>query len=253
MDILEKLYQNEGLLHVALQIVKFMDNLTIAQCRLVNTETNEFLANTWRNRAVQKASEFCKEKFLIGKAKRRRRNQGIEDIDIESCIFDSWPDWKIALHEIKDLRLKDILPVTILLKNFCRDYSRKRYGVSHCYAGGKPPSPLHFAVSESRFLREENNQRALEILGETSLDFSVCDEKGKTIVHYACRRSPDEALVWLETFEKPSIDPNVLARLANVRDREMNYRPIDYVRNHGHRNSDPTLRLIEKLEKYTSD
>ena len=304
MDILEKLYQNSGLLHVAENVVKFMDNPTVALCRLVNKEFSELLATTWRDRAVQKASEYCKEKFLIGKWKRRRRTQGFEDIDIESCIFDSWPDWKIALHEIKDLRLKDILPVTILLKNFCRDYSRKRYGVSHCYAGGKPPSPLHFAVSESRFLREENNQRAIEILADTSLDFSVRDEKNNTLLHLACLNgsksmievilriainkgidvdnvnlnghtilhyagisnrhfylrigrleNPEEVLALLETFEKLSVDPNVVARMANVRDRYNNNRPIDYVREYleRHRNSGPAQRLIEKLEKYTSD
>ena len=40
MDILEKLYQNSGLLHVAEHIIGFLDNSTVAQCTLCSVIRN---------------------------------------------------------------------------------------------------------------------------------------------------------------------------------------------------------------------
>ena len=59
MDILEKLYRNSGLLHVAEHVIGFMDNSTVAQCRLVNKESNEFLAKIWQARVMEEAQKLC--------------------------------------------------------------------------------------------------------------------------------------------------------------------------------------------------
>ena len=107
----------------------------------------------------------------------------------------------------------------------------------------------------------------LRIAINKGIDVDNVNRNGHTILHYAGisnrhvylrigrLENPEEVLALLETFEKLSVDPNVVARMANVRDRYNNNRPIDYVREYleRHRNSGPAQRLIEKLEKYTSD
>ena len=116
MDILVKLFRNPGLFHVAENVIGFMDNSTVAKCRLVSKESNEFLANNWRIRrniwrksALKEAKELCEKKFETYK-------RGPDEEKIERTIFELWPDWKVALDELESI--KQFVIVTSLLRNY---------------------------------------------------------------------------------------------------------------------------------------
>ena len=67
MDILGNLCANPGLAHVAEQIVSFLDNNSVASCRLVSKNYSEFLVNIWRDRTVKEANQQCENRFRYDK------------------------------------------------------------------------------------------------------------------------------------------------------------------------------------------
>ena len=204
MDILVKLFQNSGLFHVAENVIGFMDNSTVAQCRLVSKESNEFLANIWQMRqniwrksALKEATELCEKKFETYK-------RGPDGQRIEKSIFELWPDWKVALDELESVKQFDA--VTYLL----REYFKRKDGAVRFYPGNK--SPLHFAAEnsgESWYDHEEvkvwNN--IIEILISTSLDFNTCDGNNNDVLHKACLEGSKKVVeVILNNAVKKGID-----------------------------------------------
>ena len=201
MDILVKLFQNSGLFHVAENVIGFMDNSTLAQCRLVSKESNEFLANIWQTRrniwrksALKEATELCEKKFELYK-------RGPDEEKIERCIFELWPDWKVALDELESIKQFDI--VTSLLRNYI-DHKDETIRQT------RMKSPLHFAAENSGGCYHEEVE-VFEILISTSLDFNTCDEHNNTVLHKACLEGSEKVVeIILNNAAKKEIDVNAV-------------------------------------------
>ena len=203
MDILQKLYQNSGLIHVAENVVQFLDDSSVARLRLVSKETNEFLAkiwqdrrDTWRSNATAEARKLCQMKFVI-------KNKG------PTCIFEQWPDWKDALDEMKS---KQIEAATFLLNAYMGiNKVQSTFGI-----GGKPVgtcSPLHYAVEQSGITWQHDRSiwtKLIDILIHTSLDFNTPDGWGNfTILLKACQKGSRECVdVLLNNADKKGIGKN---------------------------------------------
>ena len=186
MDILEKLFSNPGFLHVAEHVVTFMDNETIAQCRLVSKKSNNFLNNIWKYRMMTEVKRLCNQQFEY------RQMFGIdeqEEIKVQTSIFEKWPDWNEALVQIQNF--EDLSKVICLLKCYL------------CYYNDKTArhSPLHFAVFQ-------NKLQTLKILLTTNLDFNTRDAMGQTILHEACwcGRTKDALELILTNSSEKGID-----------------------------------------------
>ena len=207
MDILEKLYRNSGLLHVAEHVGGFLDNSTIAQCRLVSKETNEFLFKIWKARALdiqlKKAQELCEKKF---ESKKRCLDGRI----IKRSIFDLWPDWKVALKEIKSY--EDFCDVNYLLHRYFPQ-SKTLAILRSTDPSRSLGSPLHFAAKNSTGWYDEKEvwTRVFECLISTSLDFNVCTESNDTVLHIACQYGSKEVVeIILNNAVKKSINVQAL-------------------------------------------
>ena len=85
MDILEKLYKNSGLLHVAEHVVQFMDNSTMAQCRLVNKELHDLVDKCFRKRAVQELQRLCEKTFQVLRQCKDHYKRMHSNVEIKSC------------------------------------------------------------------------------------------------------------------------------------------------------------------------
>ena len=190
MDILAKLFWNPGLVHVADQIVSFLDDKSVAQCRLVSRNYNEFLMNIWRNRALKEAHRQCeiKCKFFTS-----------EYNLIETSIFDSWPHWKIVLKEINLLEV--LSDVIYFFKQFVeKSKPREREIIIneeedwHHYSPLSTPFLFMIRHHDSYFKERNKIERFFGALLETSLDFNECDERLNTPLHVACD-SGSEVLV----------------------------------------------------------
>ena len=189
MDILEYLVSNSGLFHLAEHIISFLNDTSVARCRLVSKGFNEFLVNIWRNRAQREAFRLCEEKLEIYADDTFERR-------IEVTIFECWPEWKNALREIENLH--DLSDVINLLKEYVES-SETYEKLSLCAGWTVKSSPLHFVASDGpNFLWEEKKKvRLFKILLETSLDFNVCDDDGNTILHRACEWRSKEVVEFL--------------------------------------------------------
>ena len=200
MDILEKLYQNSGLLHVAEHVIGFMNNSTVAQCRLVNMESNNFLAKIWRKRALKEAQRHCEIKFEVSE-------YGIDGgPKVKTSVFELWPEWKHVLHEIESLA--DFKPVINLLKHFCEN---------QVILVSAKPSPLILAAETAGWYEDGHIQRAFEILAKTSLDFNVCDEVDNTILHRACEvGSKDLVEILLNSVVKKELNVNAINQFKDT-------------------------------------
>ena len=64
-NILETLFSNPGLSHVAEHVISFLDDKSVAQYRLVSKTSCEFLDNIWRDRMLRAARQLCKKKFEV--------------------------------------------------------------------------------------------------------------------------------------------------------------------------------------------
>ena len=181
MDTLEKLFCNPGLFHLAEHIVSFLENTSVAQCRLVSKDYNEFLMNTWQNRAQQEAFRLCKQKLEIFE-------DATEERKVEISIFDYWPEWKNALREIEILQ--DLSDIIILLKNYV-DFSICYESLSEKHYSSKS-SPLHFIAETGDVCKV--SIRDFKILLRTSLDFNVSDDKDNTPLHRACECGSKEVV-----------------------------------------------------------
>ena len=206
MDILEKLYQNSGLLHVAEHVIGFLDNSTVAQCRLVSKESNEFLVKIWtvRGLAIQlkKAQELCEKKFETNKRMADGRR-------IKRSIFDLWPDWKVALKEIKSC--EHLSDVNYLLDRY---FPRSRtLAILRATTVPSIGSPLHFAARNSTGWYDDKTvwTRIFECLISTSLDFNVCTESNDTVLHIACQFGSKEVVeILLNNVVKKEINVQAL-------------------------------------------
>ena len=206
MDILQKLYQNSGLIHVAENVVHFMDNSTVAGLRLVSKETNEFLTQiwqdrheTWRNDALAEARKLCQMKFDS-----KKRNQ--EGACVQTSIFEKWPHWETALDEMNS---KQIKAATFLLNEYM--------GVTHAgspFGIGSQPvgtcSPLHYAVEQSGITWQSDRSiwaKLIDILIHTSLDFNAEDDRfGDNLLLKACNVGSRECVeVLLNNADKKGI------------------------------------------------
>ena len=186
MDILEKLFCNPGLFHVAEHIVSFLDDMSVAHLRLVSKYSNDFLVNIWQNRAQREASRLCKQKLEIFE-------DATEERKVEISIFEFWPEWKNALREIETL--EDISDIIHVLKNYV-DYSICYESLSGKHYSSKS-SPLHFVAEDDDVYisnQEKVSIRYFEILLGTSLDFNVCDDKDNTPLHRACECGSKEVV-----------------------------------------------------------
>ena len=203
LDILQKLYQNSGFIHVAENVVQFLDNSSVARLRLVSKETNEFLAkiwqdrrDTWRNNATAEARNLCQMKFVI-------KNKG------QTCIFEQWPDWKDALDEMNS---KQIEAATFLLNA----YMGIKKVQSTFRIGGKPVgtcSPLHYAIEHAVHRHRSIWTKVIDILIHTSLDFNTpdgCDGWGNfTVLLKACQKGSRECVnILLNNADKKGIGKN---------------------------------------------
>ena len=201
MDILEKLYKNSGLLHVAEHVVQFMDSKTMAKCRLVNKELHDLVDKCFRKRAVQELQRLCEKTFQVSDNNNMDFEQDPAEEPLETCVFNLWPEWKNVVHEIK---LEDYKPVILLLENFC-DWN---------YQSSKP-SPL-FLADELADEDETFMAKALEILASTSLDFTLRDEENNTVLHKACELGTKEVV---ETLLNNAVKKGINANAVN----EANY------------------------------
>ena len=206
MDILQKLYQNSGLIHVAENVVHFMDNSTVAGLRLVSKETNEFLTQiwqdrheTWRNNALAEARKLCQMKFDS-----KKRNQ--EGAYVQTSIFEKWPHWETALDEMNS---KQIKAATFLLN----EYMGVTQAGSPFGIGSQPVgtcSPLHYAVEQSGITWQSDRSiwaKLIDILIHTSLDFNAEDDRfGDNLLLNACNVGSRECVeVLLNNADKKGI------------------------------------------------
>ena len=194
VNILETLFSNLGLLHVAEHVISFLDDKSVAQYRLVSKTSCEFLDNIWRDRMLQAARQLCQKKFEVFEW-----TQVVQiDLDdmgpkIETCIFELWPDWKNALLEIKSF--EDLNVVIYLLRQYFTQWEPSSDLESKT-------SPLHFAAENYALFEEKEpllSLKIFKILIETSLDFSVmyCIDEGATPFLHACECGPKEVVEFL--------------------------------------------------------
>ena len=208
MDILEKLYRNSGLLHVAEHVIGFMDNSTVAQCRLVNKESNEFLSKIWQARVMEEAQKLCELKFETCSAEINKGDRSESPDPEEKCeksIFELWPDWKVALKEITSC--DDLCRVTSFLQQYI---SKRTYRFTFTYIG----SPLHFAARNPR----GDWADVIEILTSTSLDFNEYEalQRFPSILHSACLYGhQDTVKILMKSAAKKDIDVNALVPETN--------------------------------------
>ena len=196
INILETLFSNPGLCHVAEHIVSFLDDKSVAQYRLVSKTSCEHLDNIWRDRMLQAARQLCQKKFEVYEwAQAQFFQSNMEDLGpiIQRCIFELWPDWKNALLEIKSF--EDMNVVIYLLQQYFTQWE------SSSDLEFKT-SPLHFAAEHCALFEEKESLLSLKIfkiLLETSLDFSVllCIEEGSTPFLHACERGSKEVVEFL--------------------------------------------------------
>ena len=205
MDILEKLYRNPGLLHVAEHVVEFMDNSTVAQCRLVNKESNEFLAKIWLARVKEEAQKLCEIKFeaLVAEYESDGDDR-FEETSINS-IFELWPDWKVALKEITSC--EDMCSVTYFLHQYI---SRRLKSRPLPYIA----SPIHFAARNPT----GHWSNIIEILISTSLNFKRHDifHSFPNVLHTACHDGHEDTVkILMKNASKKGIDINALVPELN--------------------------------------
>jgi len=191
INILEALFSNLGLLHVAEQIISFLDDKSVAQYRLVSKKSCEFLDNIWRDRMLRAARQLCQKKFEVYEWTQVVQ-MDLEDMGpkIEKCIFELWPDWKNALLEIKSF--EDLSVVIYLLRQYFTQWESSSNLKSRT-------SPLHFAAEHCTLFEEKESLLSLKIfkiLLETSLDFSVmyCIDEGATPFLHACQFGSKEVV-----------------------------------------------------------
>ena len=181
-NILETLFSNSGLFHVAEHLVSYLDDYSVAQCRLVSKTSSEFLANIWHDRMKQEGRRLCQKKFEVN------CNLDISSQKIETTIFELWPDWKNVLLEFKSL--EDFNVVIYLLQQYFIQWEFS-YDLNICN------SPIHFAAEYHLLFEEKGSLLSLKIfkiLLDTSLDFNVCNKTGHTPLHHACHYGSKEVV-----------------------------------------------------------
>ena len=199
MDILLKLIANPGLVHLAEHVVSFLDDKSVAQCRRVSKSYNVFLKNIWRKRAAVKAArKQCEIKYRV-------MTHGRDEV-IETSIFESWPEWKVALNEIHSL--KDLHDVTYLLKEYikkARPSNPRDYKT--CCSLLSPP--LNFIIDLHKFIYkgEGKVEKLFKTLLKTSLDFNTLDDRVETPLHSACALGSKELVkLLLDHAERKGIN-----------------------------------------------
>ena len=220
MEILQKLYKNSGLIHVAEHIVNFMNDSSVAQLRLVSKETNEFLAkiwqdrrDAWRNNALKEARSLCEQKFKFTKIGIIGYSKLMEDGTIvripdpgsdERSIFEKWPTWKLALDQVENR--KQVEAATFLLTRYFEEMQREHSDVCG-FADGKV-SPLHVAAEKSgTWENPELWTSAVKVLIEMPLDFNTPIGFGWTILQRACEEGSREFVeVLLDNAAKKGIN-----------------------------------------------
>ena len=206
------LLSNPGLAHIAEHIVSFLDDKSMAQCRLVSKNYNVFLLDIWQNMTLKEAHRLCETKLKIS-------DDGTIDGKLsETTIFEEWPDWKEVLKEVT--KLEDLSAVTWLLKEYFRyiwHYDTKEKGMCYSLQWDCNASPLHFiAENYSRFdycnmYEDEDIIRVLKVLLETSLDFNVEDGDWNTPLHKACEHGSKKVVEFLlNNAVKKGIDYNAV-------------------------------------------
>ena len=197
INILEMLFSNPGLCHVAEHIVSYLDDKSVAQYRLVSKQSCQFLVNIWRDRMLTEGKRLCQKKFRVYEVESDRRSS-IDAPKIETCIFELWPDWKNALLEI--MCFEDLNAVICLLQQYfipSPDGDVGRMTEDNGLDLEFRWSPLHFAARHSSLLEKREpllSQKIFKILLETSLDFNVCIHTGRTPFHDACQRGSKEVV-----------------------------------------------------------
>ena len=193
INILETLFSNPGLCHVAEHIISYLDDKSVSQYRLVCKQSCQFLVNIWRDRMLKEGKRLCQKKFRVYESP--ESDHWYPRPKIETCIFELWPDWKNALLEI--VCLDDLNVVIYLLQQYfipspcadpgqmTQDKRQKTLDMGYRW------SPLHFAV---RNISSLLSQKIFKILLETSLDFNVCIHTGRTPFHDACQRGSKEVV-----------------------------------------------------------
>ena len=201
VNILEALFSNPGLCHVAEHVISFLDDKSVAQYRLVSKTTCELLDNIWRDRMLQAARQLCQKKFEVYEWTQAQFFQSnMEDLGpiIQRCIFELWPDWKNALLEIK--RFEDLNVVIYLLRQYFTQWESSSSGFPRSLSRlVYRISPLHFAAEHFALFEEKESSLSLKIfkiLLETSLDFSVmyCIDEGTTPFLHACQVGSKEVV-----------------------------------------------------------
>ena len=194
INILDALFSNPGLVHIAVRIASYLDNESMAQCRLVSKKYNAFLLNIWQERTLAEAQRLCEIEL------RTHENREISGKMIPTSIFQEWPEWKVALKEIP--KLEDLSAVTWLLWKYIQS--------SRCYGMETVPyfslqwishsSPLHYIAKNyctfkfDQVFEESRAVKFFEILLKTSLDFNVQDVALNTPLHNACERGAKEVV-----------------------------------------------------------
>ena len=209
VNILETLFSNLGLLHVAEHVISFLDDKSVAQYRLVSKTSCEFLDNIWRDRMLRAARQLCKKKFEVyewNPVVQMTRGAGIMGPKIETCIFELWPDWKDALLEIKSF--EDLNVVIYLLRQYTQ-------WISSSNTRKYKTSPLHFAAEHCALFEDKESLLSLKIfkiLTETSLDFNVmlCIDDGATPFLHACQFGTKEVVEFLlDNADKKEIEVQI--------------------------------------------
>ena len=191
VNILETLFSNPGLCHVAEHIVSFLDDKSVAQYRLVSKTSCEHLDNIWRDRMLRAARQLCQKKFEVYEWTHVVQITSDEmGPKIERCIFELWPDWKNTLLEIKSF--EDMNVVIYLLQQYFTQWE------SSSDLEFKT-SPLHFAAEHCALFEEKEpllSLKIFKILLETSLDFNVlyCIDEGATPLLHACECGSKEVV-----------------------------------------------------------
>ena len=191
-NILETLFSNPGLCHVAEHVISYLDDKSVAQYRLVSKQSCQFLVNIWRDRMLTEGKRLCQKKFTVYEIESPECDRRYPRPRIETCIFELWPDWKNALLEITSLENLNV--VIYLLQQY--------FIPSPCTVGkmiqtkrslhmGLRRSPLHFAA---RHISSLLSQKVFKVLLETSLDFNVCIYTSRTPFHEVCQHGSKEVV-----------------------------------------------------------
>ena len=144
MDILEKLFSNQGLVHVAEHVVSFLDDTSVSQCRLVSKFFNEYLENIWLKRSQKEAQRQCEIKYIVLE----------KNYLFQTSFSESWPEWKSAVKEIDNIQ--DLNDAIYFMKQY---RARMKSVPDKTVSGGKSLSLHYIADNMTYFLRKKTKQK----------------------------------------------------------------------------------------------